>query len=972
MSNYDKVVKSATKPKIAAPKAKYVDVLVTASFSQDASLNDIIRSLASRLREPNTIVVFKSLVVLHTLIRHGAVDPVLSHLVSNATLLRLKHIASIDSSSGYTPPRSLSVYAYYLDCRVRAYRELRRDVIRAADPRADGGGSSTTIAGGQRLRRLKVEKGLLREISLTQKVMNAVLSCSFFLDDPSDEITLAAFRMALKDLLDLYAAVNEGVINMLEHYFEMSKVDASTSLKVYRDFCNQTEKVVAYLTAARKYSHALRVAIPQLKHAPIGLAGALDEYLSDPNFEQNRVEYRKNRQIADGEPASSSSTKASGKEATKEEGKKEEGKEEAKKVEKPPIPSNNQALQDFFASIDTDQHTMAFQQPIFAQQQLLLQQQQQAMFTGMGGPFGQQMGMQPTGMMLAPQMTGFNPFLQPNMTGMMAPQQQQNAFLQAQLTGMDAFGGGQRPQSSLMVPGSMNGGFQQPQLTGAANPFRPQSVFVPSSAASAGMAADLTGFGILNGLGNANAFGNAFGGGAGAVGAAGSVNGAGGLSRLQPISESGPSTPTGAAGGSAPPPAVAAPSSSAANTSSSLAPAKPLLPQKTGSRNPFAPPPGSTPPPQPEPAKKPGGPSLFELAAGVAFPQQQQQQQGSGSAAPAAQPSLVPQKTGLIGDVASEFAFGRKGAVSPAAKSESSGVTATADSVASTAAGGGGAGLNRPASSLSTGFSGLSLGAGGSSGTSATSSVSGSLAPQPTGFGGSAIKPFQPSSSFGQTLSAQVTGFPPSGLAAFGGSAAGSGGGAGGGSALAPNMTGNPFARSLSPGASAGAGAGATGGFGQSLFGSSGPGAGAGAGGGGAGTAPAAANGNALNSASGLGQQFTSLAGTASPGGLPGAATNLFGSSLFRSGTITGNPAASTNPFPSLAAQPTGAFLSGFTSGLSSTATGLQPQPTGLGGSAIKPFQPTSAFGTAALGGITATNANGTDASKQQQQQSLF
>ncbi|KAE8224567.1 hypothetical protein CF319_g2560 [Tilletia indica] len=924
MSNYDKVVKLATKPKIAAPKPKYVDVLITASYSEDASLNDIIRSLANRLREPMTIVVFKSLVVLHTLVRHGSIDPVLSHLVSNASLLRLKHIASIDTSSTYTPPRSLTVYAQYIDTRVRAYRELRRDVIRAPDNRNTASTNSSGLSGGQRLRRLKVEKGLLREINITQKVMNAVLACSFFLDDPSDEITLAAFRMALKDLLDLYAAVNEGIINMLEHYFEMSKVDATAALKIYREFCNQTEKVVAYLTAARKYSHALRVAIPQLKHAPVSLAGALEEYLNDPNFEENRVEYRKNRQIADGETKKDAKKDKEGDKKKKEEGDgKEEGKkEEKKKAEsKPPIPSSNQALQDFFASIDTDQHTMTFSS---SQQQF--PQQQQAMFTGAPAIFG--MGMQPTGMMLAPpqqqqqqmmmaaglapQMTGFNPFLQPNMTGMnpaFAVPQQQNAFLQAQMTGMNAFGGG-------------GGGQMQPQMTGVNNPFRPQSVFMPSSAAGMGMSADLTGFNgaggagmMMNSSGNGNGNGNAFGGSGSASGS--SIGGAsspsmGSSSRLQPISENGVSTPaTSTASLSAAP---------AGRTTLSPSPAtvsKPLMPQKTGSRNPFAPPPGEV---QPQaPVQKAVGPSLFELAASGVQGQANGMGAAVGALPPQQQQQLVPQKTGLIGDVASEFtsagASAGNRAVSPAVSTSALPADASTDG------------------GLSAGFGNFSLGGGGGASTSSA------LAPQATGYGGSAIKPFQPTSSFGQTLSSQVTGMPSTSSLGVGGL----GGVAGG---LAPNMTGNPFARSLSPAPGT---SGAGGGMGQSLFGS------------GATNGAAATNGIGTSS---------------SPA--PGAGS--FGASLFRSGTITQNSNGGTasNPFPSLAAQPTGAFLSSFTSGLSSVngSAGapsqlLQAQPTGLGGSSIKPFQPSSAFGTAAFGGLTA-DAQQQQQKNQQQQQSLF
>ena len=75
-----------------------------------------------------------------------------------------------------------------------------------------------------------------------------------------------ALRMLVKDLLILFQAVNEGVINVLEHYFEMSHVDAETSLNIYRNFCKQTEKVVEYLGIARKLQNLLNVPVPNLKH----------------------------------------------------------------------------------------------------------------------------------------------------------------------------------------------------------------------------------------------------------------------------------------------------------------------------------------------------------------------------------------------------------------------------------------------------------------------------------------------------------------------------------------------------------------------------------------------------------------------------------------------------------------------------------------------------------------------------------
>lgn len=102
----------------------------------------------------------------------------------------------------------------------------------------------------------------------------------------------------------------------------MSHNDAATALKIYKRFCTQTESVVAYLGVAKKMQNIINVPIPNLKHvsrrsfrfegcsdvaykAPVSLQKSLEEYLQDPNFEANRAEYKENKRIADGLPATS-------------------------------------------------------------------------------------------------------------------------------------------------------------------------------------------------------------------------------------------------------------------------------------------------------------------------------------------------------------------------------------------------------------------------------------------------------------------------------------------------------------------------------------------------------------------------------------------------------------------------------------------------------------------------------------------
>lgn len=88
----------------------------------------------------------------------------------------------------------------------------------------------------------------------------------FYLDDLEDELNITSLRMLVKDLLILFQACNEGVINVLEHYFEMSQIDAKEALGIYKHFCKQTEHVVEYLGVAKKLQNLLNVPVPNLRH----------------------------------------------------------------------------------------------------------------------------------------------------------------------------------------------------------------------------------------------------------------------------------------------------------------------------------------------------------------------------------------------------------------------------------------------------------------------------------------------------------------------------------------------------------------------------------------------------------------------------------------------------------------------------------------------------------------------------------
>ncbi|CAG8740665.1 17845_t:CDS:2, partial [Gigaspora rosea] len=161
----EKAVRKATKPKCAAPKAKYLKVLIEAT-SDEIALTSALRYLNHRIKEHSWTVVFKSLIVVHVLMRKGANTRVLNCLVRDPTILNVSSFRDKSGTQGAEQTKNIHTYAAYIEEKVAVYRDLKVDFVRE---KLDNGES--------RLRQLPVEKGLLREVEILQRQIAALLNC---------------------------------------------------------------------------------------------------------------------------------------------------------------------------------------------------------------------------------------------------------------------------------------------------------------------------------------------------------------------------------------------------------------------------------------------------------------------------------------------------------------------------------------------------------------------------------------------------------------------------------------------------------------------------------------------------------------------------------------------------------------------------------------------------------------------------
>ncbi|KAL4209031.1 ANTH-domain-containing protein [Rhizopus microsporus] len=263
-------VRKATRLDYNPPKQKHLSTLVSLTYENPGNAVYIVDLLERRLRENSWIIIFKVLIILHTLMRNGDGDKTIAYIETKPSALDTTKLR--EKSSGVVHIQNIYLYTAYLQQKVIAYRQSKVDYIKDTMGKKEG-----------RLRHLSISDGLLKETVSIQKLIGTLLKCNFLLDDVDNNISLYAFRLLVEDLLVLFQVLNEAIVNILEHYFAMKKSDARTSLEIYKRFARQTEETISFLDRARRLQHELSISIPSVKHAPLSLAAALQEYLDDQN-----------------------------------------------------------------------------------------------------------------------------------------------------------------------------------------------------------------------------------------------------------------------------------------------------------------------------------------------------------------------------------------------------------------------------------------------------------------------------------------------------------------------------------------------------------------------------------------------------------------------------------------------------------------------------------------------------------------
>lgn len=222
-------------------------------------------TLFERATNSSWVVVFKALVTTHHLMVHGN-ERFIQYLASRNTLFNLSNFLDKSGSHGYDMSTFIRRYSRYLNEKAFSYRQMAFDFARVKKG-ADG------------VMRTMVPEKLLKSMPILQGQIDALLEFDVHPNELTNGVINAAFMLLFKDLIKLFACYNDGVINLLEKFFEMKKGQCKDALEIYKRFLTRMTRVSEFLKVAEQVGID-KGDIPDLTQAPSSLMETLEQHLN--------------------------------------------------------------------------------------------------------------------------------------------------------------------------------------------------------------------------------------------------------------------------------------------------------------------------------------------------------------------------------------------------------------------------------------------------------------------------------------------------------------------------------------------------------------------------------------------------------------------------------------------------------------------------------------------------------------------
>ncbi|AQK55738.1 putative clathrin assembly protein At5g35200 [Zea mays] len=227
-----------------------------------------IRALGRRLSKTrNWAVAMKTLIVIHRALRE--VDPafreeLISYGRSSSHMLYLSYFKDDSSAEAWDYSAWVRNYALYLEEKLESFRVLNYDVEK--DP--------------LQIRDLDTN-GLLDQLPALQQLLFRLLGCQPQGASSYNVIIQHALSMVALESVRIQTAINDGILNLVDKFFEMQRDDAIRALGMYRRAIEQAEQLSEFYEVCKSIHIGRGERFLKIEQPPASFLATMEEYVSN-------------------------------------------------------------------------------------------------------------------------------------------------------------------------------------------------------------------------------------------------------------------------------------------------------------------------------------------------------------------------------------------------------------------------------------------------------------------------------------------------------------------------------------------------------------------------------------------------------------------------------------------------------------------------------------------------------------------
>ncbi|KAG0539035.1 hypothetical protein BDA96_03G288100 [Sorghum bicolor] len=277
----DVAIVRATNHVESPPKERHLRKIVAATSiaRPRADVAYCIHALARRLAKTrNWIVALKTLVVIHRLLREG--DPAFREefltFTQRVQILQLSNFKDDSSPIAWDCSSWVRTYGLFLEEKLECFRVLKYD-IEAERLSKQGQGPEK---GHSRTRELN-SQDLLEQLPALQQLLYRLIGCRAEGAANNNYLVQYALAQVLKESFKIYCAINDGIINLVDKFFEMPKHEALKALDIYRRAGQQAGNLSDFYESCRGLELARNFQFPTLREPPQTFLSTMEEYVKE-------------------------------------------------------------------------------------------------------------------------------------------------------------------------------------------------------------------------------------------------------------------------------------------------------------------------------------------------------------------------------------------------------------------------------------------------------------------------------------------------------------------------------------------------------------------------------------------------------------------------------------------------------------------------------------------------------------------